>query len=244
MLEALNRKTLKWEPLPLKNRHYINGAKFSDDSVVTPITALAIRGKERYQGYGYCSSCGRIMTKSEFEKHKHVYASKKCIECGYFCFKKSGNKCLCKKDKSIVYETQGICSWKYPSETLTKDTICTKNSCNGRFIQISKTDMIMRINRMVPKEILTIGSMVGNKAWAMSGYKNDYITFKNKKHKKLTARFDSRGFLFFYSYKKTSFTTLNFIYRSDIDKFYYVDEDLGIVSLPESIEQEIRRIYI
>lgn len=244
MLEALNRKTLEWEPLPLKDRHYTKGARFSDNSIVTPITALAVRGKERYQGYGYCSTCGRIMTKSEFEKHKYTYAGKKCIDCEYFLFRKNKCKCSCKKDKSIVYETQGMCSWKYPSEIITKDTICSKRSCNGKFIQISRTDMEMRINRMTSKEILTIGSMVNNKAWVMSGYRNDYIMFKNKKYKKLSVRFDNRGFLLFYSYKKTSFTTLNFIYRSDTNKFYYVDEDFGIVSLPESIEQEVRRIYV
>ena len=244
MLEALNRKTLEWEPLPLKGRHLDYGARFSDDTTVTSLTALAIRGKEQYRGYGYCSRCHKIMTKNEFEKHNHVYADKKCIKCIYFAFNKSESKCSCDKNKSLVYKTQGLCCYSYQNKTLTKDTMCPKDSCNGNFIPINKEIMNKHIINTIPKEILTIGAMVGNKRWAMSGYKNDYMIFKNKYHNRLTARFDNRGFLLTYVYKKSSFHIFSFIYRTDIDEFCLAEGNTGIAELPDKIKQEIRRIYI
>ncbi len=245
MIEVLNRKTLTWEPLPLKNRNYRFGAKLSNNSSATPLTTLAVRGKERYNGYGYCSSCYKIMTKKEFEKHNHVYADTNCVGCRYFSNKEANGKCSYDKDGNLIYKIQAKCSYQYSNiEPLTKGKICPRKSCNGKFIPLEKEVMKLSVSHIAPKEILTIGSMVGNKRWAMHKYKNDCIVFKNTRHNKLLALFDYNGFLLCFSYNKTSYTTHDFVYFTDNEKFCHPETIAEMTTIPDVIKQEVRRLYI
>lgn len=244
MIEVLNRKTLTWEPLPLKDRNYSFGARLSNGLTATPLTVLAVRGKERYSGYGYCSNCYKIMTKKEFEKHNHVYAGTNCVECRFFAKVKEANgKCSCDKDGNFIYKIQAKCTYSYNADSLTKGKICPKKSCNGRFIPLEKEVMKLKTSHIAPKEILTIGSMVGNKRWAIHRYKNDCVVFKNKKHNKLLALFDYNGFLLYFSYNKSNYTTYDFIYFTDNKKFCHPDNISEMTMIPDTIKQEVRRLY-
>ena len=194
-MEALLRDTLEWVKVNPKdqfngNKLRVFGDNFSYEA--TPEKILAVKGNLFTKKYGYCSNCGKVMTKKEFEKH--ISTKIKTNECANCSYCKVKNRRIVNHNGELLLKGDIYCSYGYQNEKITKDSYCPKNSCcNATFIENPK--VFVRL----PKEIITIKQFVDNEKWDLVRKDSNYIRFRHIRYN-IEATFDLNGYLMFFSY--------------------------------------------
>ena len=226
-MRALRRNTLEWEEINIKGQKIWDVLKFSDGTIIDYRNALAVDGDVKAGKLGYCSYCGKVMSKKEFEKHISKKASAETCKNCYYC--KHKEEKLVKKNGQYVFKANAYCS--HESTYLNPELKCTYGVCQGEF----KKEVVFKRPK-VNNKILTVSAFL-NDNWTLDGInkRSRNIVFKHYKHN-LCAYIDSNGYLLYFYYKNYSC-----YYSEKADALItYTDH---VVTTNNNILKVIRRLY-
>jgi len=230
-MEVLRRDTLEWEKITLKGKNNYNYLTLSNGDKINTKTILATRGKINFGKLGYCTCCGKIMTKKEFDKHSDVKASyDKCMNC--YNMSQKDYKIHQDKEKTFIKSGKMFCN--RCNEYINNDTKCMKFSCHGEFCTSFFKPQIY-----LPSKILTIKKFVKLK-WELSSITNYYfcdnITLKHPTYN-IKAHFDENGYLSYLGYKGKKC-----YYDEKTDSLRGIENN-SIITDSQVILRAIRRLY-
>lgn len=233
-MEVLRRDTLEWQPITVAGKGLSDVLTYETDDgrmrYVRYDTCLAVRGELDFKGYGMCSYCGRVMTKREFNKHTKIHAGSRCLSCSY-C-KESNRKLVKDKNGNLHKRTDLYCSRTSEKPVLSRDLLCTMNSCPGSFINIDKNRVKVPV---FPKKILTI---VAFKNWLFNRKDSKWFVFKHPRYG-IYAYIDRNGYLMYFELRRSGFTG---IYDFDTDKF--ISTSGNEVNISDRTRRALRRLYV
>ena len=235
-MEALRRSTLKWEKITIKGKALGDVLKYDDGKNINVMTTLAVRGKlTARKSLGYCSRCGKIMTRKEFEAHNISHANPKtCVKC--YNMRVNDPTASTGKDGAFIHKSKMYCGYGYDSKELHSGFNCPAKSCNGEFM----TDLSEKLSRAkvnIPDKILTMKSLATNDAWTFGGKSDSQgLCFKHNRHN-ISAWFDLNGYLKYFIYKETkcNYDRENELLRGT-NGYTIVSTNIVIISM-------IRRLY-
>ena len=192
-MEVLRRDTLEWEKIKLKGKKSYDFMKLSDGVPINFMNVLAIKGKLNLKGLGYCSSCNRIMTQKEYDKHRIKHASiDACKGCYYF---KTDDVKYTKKNGAICMKATMKCA--RTNAPIISGMECNYYTCSGEFLDLANHLTIPQIR--MPIKVITLKKLLDN-GWNLNCTKYDGTIELKYKSYNLYARVDKNGYLICFKY--------------------------------------------